>query len=318
MTVDVVIPVYRPDANFIKLLLKLTEQSIVPGKIIVMNTDASLWRADLIDGLPEETKQLLEVYHIAKAEFDHGKTRKQGGAYSAADIVIFMTDDAIPCDRELIAQLLKPFSDETVGAVYARQLAGENVSLAEDYARRYNYPSEDRKKTVADLKTLGIKTYFCSDVCAAYRKSLFDALGGFVERTIFNEDMMFAARLIKEGYAVYYAASARVIHSHRYSNRQQMKRNFDNAVSQTMYAEVFRGVKSESEGIRFVLRAFSDFIRQGKGLYVFPFLLTCVYKYYGFKMGRKYQTLSRRRILKLTMNPDFFKRLWSDYVGSEK
>lgn len=36
---------------------------------------------------------------------------------------------------------------------------------------------------------MGIKTFFCSDVCAAYRVDLFHKLGGFESPVIFNEDM---------------------------------------------------------------------------------------------------------------------------------
>ena len=45
---------------------------------------------------------------------------------------------------------------------------------------------------------MGIKTYFCSNVCAAYKKDIFEKLGGFVDRTIFNEDMIYAGNLIQQ------------------------------------------------------------------------------------------------------------------------
>lgn len=38
--------------------------------------------------------------------------------------------------------------------------------------------------------------------------------------------MIYAGRLIQEGYAVAYAADAKVIHSHNYSCMQQFHRNF--------------------------------------------------------------------------------------------
>ena len=54
------------------------------------------------------------------------------------------------------------------------------------------------------------------------------------------------------GYAVAYAADAKVIHSHNYSCMQQFHRNFDLGVSQAEHPEVFEGIKSESEGIKLV------------------------------------------------------------------
>ena len=58
------------------------------------------------------------------------------------------------------------------------------------------------------LRRLGIKTFFCSNVCAAYRREIYEELGGFVKHTIFNEDMIYAAKAVEAGYAIAYAADA--------------------------------------------------------------------------------------------------------------
>ena len=39
MTVDVLIPVYKPDQRFARLLEMLEKQTIKPDRIIVMNTE---------------------------------------------------------------------------------------------------------------------------------------------------------------------------------------------------------------------------------------------------------------------------------------
>lgn len=101
---------------------------------------------------------------------------------------------------------------------------------------------------------LGIKTYFCSNVCAAYKRDIFEQLGGFVNHTIFNEDMIYAAGVIQAGYAIAYAADAKVIHSHNYSGWQQFTRNFDLGVSHVQYPAVFDGVPPEGEGMKLVKR----------------------------------------------------------------
>ena len=120
--------------------------------------------------------------------------------------------------------------------------------------RVYNYPGESCIKSIDDTERLGIKTYFCSDVCAMYRKSVYNKLGGFVRKTIFNEDMIMASKVINSGYNVAYCASARVIHSHSYTCIQQFKRNFDLGVSQKQYHEVFESVSSEKEGAGYAKR----------------------------------------------------------------
>ena len=98
--------------------------------------------------------------------------------------------------------------------------------LAEQYTRSFNYPDKSRIKTKEDIPVLGIKAYFCSNVCAAYRRSIYEEMGGFISRTIFNEDMIMAAKMMQAGYAVVYAAEAKVVHSHNYGYVQQFRRNF--------------------------------------------------------------------------------------------
>ena len=120
--------------------------------------------------------------------------------------------------------------------------------IVEQYTRQFNYPEQSCVKTKADIPTLGIKTFFCSDVCAAYRRDLFEELGGFESPVIFNEDMFFAANAIEHGYGVAYAADAKVVHSHNYTMRQQFHRNFDLAVSQKQHPEIFEQVSSEAGG----------------------------------------------------------------------
>ena len=41
-------------------------------------------------------------------------------------------------------------------------------------------------KQLTDLPELGIKTFFCSNVCAMYERETYLAQGGFPRRTIFN------------------------------------------------------------------------------------------------------------------------------------
>ena len=68
-----------------------------------------------------------------------------------------------------------------------------------------------------DLPKLGVKTFFCSNVCAMYDRRTYEELGGFVESTLFNEDMIYAGHLVQAGYAIAYAADAKVWHWHNYT-----------------------------------------------------------------------------------------------------
>lgn len=65
----------------------------------------------------------MEVRHLTKEEFDHGGTRRQAAELSDAEILVFMTQDAMPADRELIGALVGALAENPqAGAAYARQL----------------------------------------------------------------------------------------------------------------------------------------------------------------------------------------------------
>lgn len=253
----------------------------------------------------------VSVTHIEPEEFDHGGTRDMGFALSDAEILVFMTQDALPADREMLGELVKPLlKSERVGVSYARQLPAKGCDVIERYTRSFNYPAESRVKGREDLPEMGIKTFFCSDVCAAYRRTVYEEMGGFTKQTIFNEDMVMAARMVKAGYQVAYAAAARVIHSHNYSGRQQFQRNFDLAVSQADHPEVFQGIRSETEGIRMVRDTALYLLRIGRW-YLLPLLLyKSGLKYLGFKAGQRY----RRMPLWMVKRCSASKAYWEKYA----
>lgn len=307
--VDVVIPTYKPGKKFSRLLKMLQRQTWPVGKIIVMNTEKSFWNEHGFEGIKN-----LEVHHLTKEEFDHGETRNRGMRFSRADIVVFMTDDAVPADEHLIEALVKAFEQrgpegEAVIMAYARQLPDKDCPLAERYTRSFNYPEESCVKTRADLEQMGIKTFFASNVCCAYDREKFWFQGGFIRRTIFNEDMIFAGKaLLQDDYAVAYAAGARVIHSHNYNCRRQFKRNFDLAVSQADHPELFGCVRSESEGIRLVKSTARFLIRRGKPWLVPGLVVKSGFKFLGYRAGKCYRLLPKWLILKLTMNREYWKK----------
>ena len=308
--VDVVVPVYRPDDKFYKLLQQLKQQTWPVHRIILMNTEKKFWD-EFWKTREELNMENLEVHHISKAEFDHGGTRNQGVSYSEADVIVLMTDDAVPEDDHLIANLVKGFqrkgpNGEMVSSVYARQLPASDCRIVERYTRSFNYPEESRLKTREDLPELGIKTYFCSNVCAAYKRSVYLELGGFTKKTIFNEDMIFAAQAMERGYGVFYSAGARVIHSHNYSGIQQFHRNFDLAVSQADHPEVFSGIRSEGEGIRMVKQTAAFLVKSGKAYLIPKLIYTSGCKYLGFLMGKRYRRLPHPVVLWCTMNKAYW------------
>ena len=144
-------------------------------------------------------------------------------------------------------------------------------------------------------------------MCAAYKKEIYQELGGFVRKAIFNEDMIYAGKLIQMGYGIAYAADAKVIHSHNYSCMQQFHRNFDLGVSQAEHPEIFAGVPSEGEGIKLVKKTINYLIQKRKIWLIPGVILQSGCKYAGYLSGKNYRKLPRKMILWCTMNREYWK-----------
>lgn len=317
LSVDIIIPTYRPDDQFYKLLGRLLKQTVKTidkvdetaeeylNKIYIMNTEEKYFDKDKFQKVCKGSKQ-IEVRHITRQEFDHGGTRNFAASLSTSDVIMFMTQDAMPEDYRLVENLIKPLRKENVAVAYARQLPNEQAGEIERYTREFNYPATSIYKSKKDIETLGIKTYFCSNVCSAYIREIYMSLGGFVTQTIFNEDMIFASKVIQSGYQIAYAADARVIHSHKYTYRQQFTRNFDLGVSQRQYREIFENIKSESEGIALVKKTAKHLIQKGKFYLIPDLVLQSGFKFLGYKAGLRYEKLSKKTRRKFSMNKSYW------------
>lgn len=307
MLIDIIIPTYKPNEKFRRLIEMLEKQTVSVNKIIVINTEEKYLEVLSIGTRFLSEYKKLSIHHISRKEFDHGKSRNLGAKKSEADIMIYMTQDAVPADEYLIEKLIAPLKDEKVACSYARQLPDADSTMTEQLTRAFNYPDKDKVKSKADLQELGIKTYFCSNVCCAYNGKIFRELKGFINHTIFNEDMIYAAKAIENGYKIAYAAEAKVIHSHNYTGRQQFHRNFDLGVSQADHPEIFATVSSESEGIKMVKETMGKLKKAGYGKEIPNYIVTSGCKFIGYRMGKAYKKLPMWLIKKCTMSPMYWK-----------
>lgn len=306
-SIDILIPTCKPASGFEVLIKRLEEQTIKPANIRIINTRKEWWEQRIDTDSFLTAHPTVKLEHIEPAEFDHGATRNRGMEESQAEYVVCMTQDAMPLDAHLLEELIKPFSDSRVAVSYARQLPAADASPIEVFTRSFNYPAQDRVKGKEDIPELGIKTYMCSNVCAMYRKDIYESQGGFIRHTIFNEDMIYAAGVIQAGYRIAYVAGAGVVHSHNYSGIQQFHRNFDLGVSQADHPEIFEAVPSESEGIKMVKQTAKYLCSHGKW-YLLPKLVwQSGWKYLGYRTGKHYRKLSRKKIMRYTMNVNYWK-----------
>lgn len=291
-SVDVILLTYKPEKQVMELIKALEEQTYPVRKIIIMNTEERYFEKLFYGTRFLEKYKNIEVHHLSEKEFDHGRTRAKAVQYSKADIFTCMTQDAVPKDGTLIQKLVESLMQGSdIAAAYARQLPREDCREIEKYTRSFNYPENPCVKSALDVERLGIKTFFCSNVCAAYNREIYENVGGFVKKVIFNEDMIYAGHAVNEGYRIAYAADAAVFHSHNYTCMQQFRRNFDLGVSQALHPEVFDVVSSENEGIKLVKDTVRHLIRTRHKRLIPLLIVSSGYKFIGYQLGKHFENL---------------------------
>lgn len=150
MTVDVIIPVYKPERSFLQLIEKLETQTRQIRRIIIMNTEEKYFEQMIYGTRFLEQHQQVMVYHLSKKEFDHGRTRAKAVEKSDADIFVMMTQDAMPVDDRLIETLTT-----ALGGRMWRQHMPDNCLLRMPHQWRHileatiilQYPAKNRLRT---------------------------------------------------------------------------------------------------------------------------------------------------------------------------
>jgi len=293
-TVSICVPIRNPGPNWTQWLQGVARQTLMPLRVLIIDTASS-------DNSVALAKQYgAEVMHITPDQFSHGGTRQLGVDALDTDIVIFLTQDAILDDPRSLEYLVDQFDDPEVALAYGRQLPRPGAGRIEQHARLFNYPEQSCVRQFQDKERLGMKVAFCSNSYAAYRVSMLRLVGGFPLNTIVSEDMYVAARMLKQGWKIAYAADATVLHSHGYNLREEFHRYFDIGVFNAREAWIRSelGV-AESEGARFVKSELGFLIRDR--LWLVPVvLLRTIIKLLGYRVG-----LAERYL------PDRLKRLLS-------
>lgn len=302
MKVTLIIPTYNAGSLWQKWIDAYQNQSLKADQVIVIDSSSTDQTAVLAEQVGFFVKK------IAKSEFNHGRTRNIAATIAPTDseILVFLTQDALLANSNSLRNLIKNFEDPEIAAVYGRQLPHRDANPLATHARLFNYPAESQIKSQADISSLGIKTAFMSNSFSAYRKSVFDELGGFPENTILAEDMHLAARMILLGYKVAYSAEATVYHSHNYSLIEEFKRYFDIGVFQQKEAWIQdKFGKVAGEGKRFVLSELK-FLWKKQPLIIPKAILSTLFKFLGFKFGINWHRLPYFLCKKMSMHKGYW------------
>lgn len=282
MDISVIIPTLNAEHDIEGLLTVLGRQSIQPIEILVVDSASEDRTIELI-----QKHKGVRLLQIDRQDFNHGSTRDLALRESRGDFVCFLTQDAVPVSDDYLELLVAPMVDDSeIALVSGRQLPKADARRFEQLVRGFNYPDSSSVRSKRDLKKFGIKTFFASDTCSAYRRTAYLECGGF-EHVNTNEDMLMAARFITSGMKVAYEPRAEVYHSHNFTPSQQFARNRAVGFFLESHADDLMHTSETGEGGRLVKSVSLQLLREGNFAEFVAFGVDCCARLLGNRAGRR-------------------------------
>ena len=310
--VDVIIPVCHWDKKLFRLLEGLAGQTVLPTKVVLLNVETG-WKEDSCEELQHQIYKFfgkhklfgrklplqLEIVPVKERNFDEGATRNMGAARTNSPFLMFMKQDAVPADTQLIEEMLWSM-ESGAGVAWARHVTGTTAGVLKTYRYMYDYPSHSYTRSKEDIKTYGVRAFRISNACALYRRDVFEAQGGFADKIIAGEGNLFGANLLTDGGTIAYCAEAKIYYSESSNWMYQLRRKFDAGVAHAENSGVFKTGSEEKAGWKYGKAVLSYLVNQKYYMEIADFVGESLYKGAGYFLGKHYKWLKKDWILKLT------------------
>jgi len=161
-------------------------------------------------------------YQIKPGEYIPGKVLNEAVKKATGEIIVFNNSDCIPQNDKWLAELVKPFSDDSVAAVYGNQVTRPDARplVVKDGIRAFG-----------DGSISATWEHFFSLATSAIPKNLLLEYP-FNPDIQYSEDVEWSYRMKKLEYKIVYSPEAIVEHSHNYTLAEVKKRFFNEGLAE--------------------------------------------------------------------------------------
>ena len=225
------IPVYNGEKDHLKETLEAVYNQKVDfnWNLLIIDSGSRDKSLEIIKSYEQKHKNLI-LKQIPNTEYSHGGTRQKAAEISEGEIMVYLSQDAIPADKNWLLNMVKPFEiNPKIAGVPGKQVprnycfplqkrdidAVFNAQGPADAITIYDSSSKDRNKAS-----------FYSDVCSAARRSILIEDVPY-QSISYSEDQAFGKDIINKGYLKVYAGKATVVHSNDIQLSEYKGRIFD-------------------------------------------------------------------------------------------
>lgn len=231
----VFIPVYNGENDHLEetLTALYQQETDFSWDVIITDSRSSDNSVAIIERFAEQYGN-LQLVKLPKKEYSHGGTRQKAAEWAKGDIVVYLTQDAVPANNKWLAEMVAPFAlNEKIVAVLGRQEPRRTCFPA----MKYDINAVFHDQGVNDGITLWTRdnpeqkghyteASFYSDVCsAAPREFLLHEIG--YRNVPYSEDYEYGKDIVDAGYIKAYNGKAVVEHSNDVLLSEYKKRIFD-------------------------------------------------------------------------------------------
>lgn len=230
LSVCVIVPVYNGEKTIAACLESLLQQQFNAGPFEIIVVE---------NGSTDRTQAIVQTYPVRIIQCERkgpAYARNVGARHTQADILAFTDADCV-ADPDWLEELVQPFSDEEIGGCGGRIEAAldANSTFAEFFCQ---------KRNTLNNYISGVHEYLphLYTANAAYRRDVFERVGGFNANLLTAEDVDLSWRVqIAGGARIGYADRAVIYHHHRSTmkalTRQYRQYGFGEILVDTLYRE---------------------------------------------------------------------------------
>ena len=183
-----------------------------------------------VDYLKKTGFKKKKIINVPEGEFSHSRTRMKAAKTAKGKLIIFFTDDIIPLNRNFLKNLTSPVLKKKASASYGVFQINEKTGDPIDAYMHNNWYQN------FDDITEPISNFCWSKFSPELRRRLsnFDNCSSCIDREIlmelelpdvpYGEDMLFAKKLLLNGYSIALSKKAKFYHWHHVSFTYLMRR----------------------------------------------------------------------------------------------